>query len=265
MTTVFSKTLDVIARRGPITVFVRNDDVDRDEDSLRRLVDLFGELRAPLSLAIVPGLLADEAGAYLRDAQQQSPDLLELHQHGWLHENHEACGPAAEFGPSRSFDQQLADIATGQRRMREVLQDAWYPAFTPPWHRCTEDTMRALLALGFEALSSSVNQVQSLADTDGLCKVPVTLDVEFESQPPARLKAGTAIQLFEQMMDHHFIGLLLHHKVMEPESFAFLKSWLGRLVNHEGVRFATLRSIARNPERFTFSGPSARFQPVAAV
>ena len=263
MTPVFSKTLDIIARRRPITVFVRNDDVDLDEDSLRRLIDLFRELRATLSLAIVPGLLSDEAGAYLRNAQRQTPGILELHQHGWMHKNHETSGPAAEFGPARSFYRQLADIAAGERRMREVFEDAWYPAFTPPWHACTEDTMRALLALGFEAFSSSVNQVQSLAEVTGMCKVPVTLDLEFEFQSPAKPGGGTAIQLFEQMVDHHFVGLLLHHKVMQAESFALLRSLLARLVEHEGIRFATLCSLARGPERFRFSGPSARFQQVA--
>ena len=263
MTPVFSKTLDIIARRRPIILFVRDDDVDLDEDSLRRLIDLFAELRMPLSLAIVPGLLTDEAGVYLRNAQGQAPGILELHQHGWMHKNHETSGPAAEFGPGRSFDQQLADIAAGQHRLQDVFQDAWYPAFTPPWHACTKDTMRALLALGFEAFSSSVNQVQSLAEEDGLCKVPITLALEFEFQSPARPRGETAIQLFEQMVDHHFVGLLLHHKVMQPESFALLKSLLARLVGHEGIRFATLRSLARGQERFRFSGPSARFRQVA--
>lgn len=260
MTPVFSRTLDLIARRQPITVFVRDDDVDLDEDSLRRLIDLFQELRAPLSLAVVPGLLTDEAGVYLRNVQRQAPGLLELHQHGWLHKNHEAGGPAAEFGPGRSFDQQLADIAAGQHRMHEVFQDAWYPAFTPPWHACTRDTLRALSALGFEAFSSSVNQVQSLEGEDGMCKVPVTLDLEFEFQSLPRPGGETAIRLFEQMLDHHFVGLLLHHKVMKPEAFDLLKRLLERLVEHDGIRFTTLRALARDKQPFRFSGPSARFQ-----
>jgi hypothetical protein len=263
MTPVFSTTLDIVTRSRPTTLFVRDDDVDLDEDNLRRLIDLLAELRVPLSLAIVPGLLTHEAGVYLRNAQRQAPGILELHQHGWMHKNHETTGPPAEFGPCRSFDQQLADIAAGQRRLQEVFEDAWYPAFTPPWHACTEDTVRALLALGFEGFSSSVNQVQSLAEEDGLCKVPITLDLEFEFQSPAKSVGGIAIRLFEQMAHGCFVGLLLHHKVMKADSFAWLKSLLARLAEHEGIHFATLRSIARGREPFHFSGPTARFRQVA--
>ncbi len=258
---VFSKTLDLIARRGPITVFVRDDDVDRDEDSLRRLVDLFGELDAPLSLAVVPGLLTDTAVEYLRSAQRNAPARLELHQHGWLHQNHEEPGGrAAEFGWSRSFDQQISDIDAGRRRMREFFEDRWYAAFTPPWHASTENTAKALLTLGFEAFSGSVNQVLSLAHVGALCKVPVTLDFEFV----ATAKAQTAVHLFQQMMDHQFVGLLLHHKIMKAGGFAFLKSWLTPLLRHEGVRFTTLRDLARSGEGFTFACPRARLQPLDA-
>jgi hypothetical protein len=260
VTPIFSKTLDIIARSRPVTVFVRDDDVDVEEDSLRRFIDLFGELGVPLSLGIVPGLLTGQAGVYLGNAQRQAPGLVELHQHGWLHQNHESGGPPAEFGSARGFDRQFADIAAGQRRMREVFADGCFAGFTPPWHACTKDTLRALQELGFEAFSSSVNQVQELAEENGLCKVPVTLDLEFEFQSPGKLRGETAIQLFEQMMDHHFIGLLLHHKVMQAESLALLRSLLARLAAHGGIRFATLRSLARGTEPFRFSGPLARFQ-----
>ena len=261
---VFSKTLDLIARRRPITVFLRNDDVDIAEDSLRRLIDLCVELQVALSLAIVPGLLTDEAGIYLQGMHRRHPEILELHQHGWMHRNHQPGGPAAEFGSSRSFDLQLADIASGARRMREVFADAWFPAFTPPWHACTSDTLRALTALGFSAFSGSVNQVQSWANQTGLCLVPVTLDLEFEFQPAFKPGGETAIRLFEHMVDHHFAGLLVHHKVMSPASFAMLRTILTSLRAHPAIHFATLKDLAGAEPRFVFSGPSSRFQPAVA-
>jgi len=256
--TVFAKTLDALALRGAITLFVRDDDVDGHDDNLRRLMDLCAELRVPLSLAIVPGLLDDEAGSFLLDAWRQAPELLEFHQHGWRHQNHEAAGSPAEFGPSRSFQQQREDIRAGQCRMREIFGDGWYAGFTPPWHAATPDTLRALTELGFEAFSSSVDQV--LAAPSGLCLVPATLDLEFELATPSKPRSETVLQLFEQILDHQFVGLVLHHKVMQPAAFAFLKSFLAPMAAHPGIRLATLRSLAQSDPSFRFTGAPTRFR-----
>ena len=47
-----------------------------------------------------------------------------------------------------------ARIAAGQARMDEAFGNRWFPAFTPPWNRCTEETRRALEELGFSVLST---------------------------------------------------------------------------------------------------------------
>ena len=264
MAIVFSRTLDLLARRGPISVFVRDDDVDQDEESLHRLIDLCMELQVPLSLAVVPGLLTDAAADYLMSVARQAPGLLELHQHGWLHRNHEAPGePPAEFGSKRSFDDQLAALKSGRRRMDEAFGEAWYPGFTPPWHASNRDTIDALVACGFEAYSGSAESVRAFDDFDALCKVPVTLDVDYIVESQGKIRSQSAIHLFEQMMEYHFAGLLLHHKKMTPEGFAFLRSWLTPLRKHSGAQFETLRSLARRKEPFVFTGPLDRFRPVS--
>jgi hypothetical protein len=48
------------------------------------------------------------------DHKRFTPDLIELDQHGWQHTNHETTGRKCEFGPSRSYEQQYADIAQGK-------------------------------------------------------------------------------------------------------------------------------------------------------
>jgi predicted deacetylase len=79
--------------------------------------------------------------------------LIELNQHGWRHTNHEPEGRKCEFGASRSFEEQLADIARGREVLEHAFGKAFSPVFTPPWNRCTQDTYRALDQLGFRALS----------------------------------------------------------------------------------------------------------------
>ena len=74
---------------------------------------------------------------------------------------------------SRSRDEQCADIAAGQERLRELFGDRLDPFFTPPWNRCTRDTGECLVELGFTLLSR-----EHRAEPLGLLpELPVHLDV----------------------------------------------------------------------------------------
>src|SRR5262245_58540399 len=102
-------TLDELEASGrKVNVFFRNDNVDQDEESLRRLLELFILEQIPVNMGVIPGLLTDEAIKLLKEFQ--SP-LFDLNQHGWQHVNHERQGPQFEFGSSRTFQEQFVDIA----------------------------------------------------------------------------------------------------------------------------------------------------------
>src|SRR5262245_23769856 len=147
-----------LARRqqqaAPLRLFFRDDDVDEDEATLRRLLGFFLERETPINLGVIPGRLTAACAELLAQSASVAPALLELNQHGWLHLNYEREGRKCEFGPSRTYAEQLADIARGQARMTEAFGPNWFPVFIPPWNRCTEETHRALDQLGFRALSA---------------------------------------------------------------------------------------------------------------
>lgn len=229
-------------RMAPLRLFFRDDDIDEDEASLRRLLDLFLQAGTPLILGVIPGRLTDAAIALLTASQRQYPRLIELNQHGWLHTNHEHSGKKCEFGPSRNLAEQYADIAAGQARMNAVFGPAWFPVFIPPWNRCTAATAQALDELGFRALSRDRGQVAFAGFR--FCELPVTLDL-YQWRGGAALRPAEELsrELLEQIERAETIGVLLHHKVMTAEAFAFVSELLQLFQHAPNVEHHTFQSL----------------------
>lgn len=228
----------------PLHVFFRDDDVDEDEPSLRRLLNLFLDRGVPVSLGVIPGRLTGQAISTLARQSSSFPHVIELCQHGWKHINHEKSGRKCEFGVSRTFPEQLQDIANGQAKMSEAFGENFYPAFIPPWNRCTEETYRVLDQLGFLMLS----QLQSDSPAAGynFRECPVTLDL-YRWRGGARLRPPEEIvgELALQIGQRDTVGIMLHHKVMNDESFLFLDLLIQTLSGYPVVRFHTFQSMLR--------------------
>jgi predicted glycosyltransferase len=226
-----------------VDVFLRDDDVEQEESSLRRLLDVALVRSVPLNLEVIPGVLPDSNGELLQEYKHYFPTLLELNQHGWQHRNHERIGKKSEFGLNRSFEQQLEDISRGKQTLEQAFSDRFHAVFTPPWNRCTDDTMLALDRLGFRVLSRSRNG-HAEATGHGFREIPITLDL-FRWKDGAALRSRQEIvtDLVRQLDDGGTIGLMLHHKVMGAEAFAFLEGLLDELIGHPVVRFHTFRSL----------------------
>lgn len=226
----------------PLHVFFRDDDVDEDEASLRRLLKLFLDREVPVNLGVIPGRLTGQAISMLARQSNSLPRSIELCQHGWKHINHEKSGRKCEFGVSRTFPEQLQDVASGQAKMKEAFGDNFYPAFIPPWNRCTEETYRVLDRLGFLMLS----QLQSDSPVAGykFRQCPVTLDL-YRWRGGARLRPPEEIvrDLDLQIRRRDAVGIMLHHKVMNDESFLFLDSLIRTLSRYPVIRFHTFQSM----------------------
>ncbi len=227
---------------APLHLFFRDDDVDEDEATLRRLLQLFLRRETPINLGVIPGRLTAAGDKLLAQSVSAAPALLELNQHGWWHLNHERTGRKCEFGPGRTYAEQLADIARGQARMTEAFGLHWFPVFIPPWNRCTEDTYRALDQLGFRVLSAK--RGNSVVTGYRFKEISVTLDLY-------RWQGGVCLKPSEEIVDdliallprQQTIGMMLHHKVMDERAFSFLGSMLDALASHPTVRFHTFQSL----------------------
>ncbi len=231
------------AQQGaPLRLFFRDDDVDEDEASLRRLLRLFLHAETPINLGVIPGRLTKAATNLLIECKQPHPQLLELNQHGWLHTNHEGSGKKCEFGPSRSFDEQLADLAAGQACMNEAFGQTWHHVFIPPWNRCTAATARALDQLGFRALSRDRGQ-PGFAGYQ-FCELPVTLDLyQWRDGAALRPLEELAQALAQQIAAADTIGVLLHHKVMDDDACALLADLLHLFKQAPNVACETFQNL----------------------
>ncbi len=215
----------------PIDVFFRDDDAGWGDERLLELIARFAVHGLPLDLAVIPAEVSDGLAAQLVERHAG------LHQHGYAHTNHEREGRKCEFGVSRSRDEQRADIAAGQERLRELFGDRLDPFFTPPWNRCTRDTGECLGELGFTLLSRE-HRAEPFG-LDGLAELPVHLDV-------ARLTPEELDERFaSHVADGAPVGVMFHHAVMEPEDMARADALLALLAGHVNVVPRTMASLCR--------------------
>ncbi|MDD2805050.1 MAG: DUF2334 domain-containing protein [Elusimicrobiales bacterium] len=134
--------------------FLRCDDVVRPDRAFLRVFNLLGGLGLPLSCAVIPAGAGKALAAFFR-RQRELGARTEALQHGLSHAEHAGNRYLKhEFGPARSYEEQLADLAEGKKLLARLLGST-PPIFVPPFHAYNSDTLRALRALGFRGLSAS--------------------------------------------------------------------------------------------------------------
>ncbi len=238
------QSLDELAKKNKaIRIFLRDDDADDDLEALRSLFDVTLASSVPLNLAIIPGSLSDAGIRLLDNHKHLHPDLFGLNQHGWLHLNHEKEGRKCEFGQSRTFDQQFEDVSQGKALLENVFGDKFYPVFTPPWNRCTEDTFKVLDRLNFKVFSK--DKGKQAVTGFAFQEISTTLDLyRWKDKPSMKTPEEIIEALLVQMRAEDPIGILLHHKVMGPEEFSFLDFLLRELRRYPNIPFHTFESLS---------------------
>lgn len=198
------------ARAGPCELFVRDDDGGWDDTALVALLDACAAIGTVVDVAVIPDALGDELAGLLIDRIAEG--VARVHQHGRAHTNHEPEGRKCEFGATRSYAQQLDDIASGQARMRAAFGDCLDAVFTPPWNRCVEATAEALVECGIDVLSRDASAVPFARPE--LTEVPVTIDwmaKRDEHWTPDRL----GVRLADALAATEIVGVMLHHAVTD--------------------------------------------------
>jgi Polysaccharide deacetylase len=210
----------------PVQVFFRDDDAGWRDDRLRALLDRIARFGLPLDVAVIPQALGPGM------ARELVARGVAVHQHGLAHVNHEPEGRKHEFGPSRSYEQQRADIEAGRTLLTERLDGALEPIFTPPWNRCTRDTGLCLAELGFAVLSRE-SRAEPLG-VEGLRELPVTLDfVRLEPDELARRFAAARPP----------IGVMFHHAEMDDGAMDRADQLLALLAGHGRVAARAMMAL----------------------
>jgi peptidoglycan/xylan/chitin deacetylase (PgdA/CDA1 family) len=225
----------------PCPVFFRDDDAGWGDARLFRLLDLFEAKGVPVDVAVIPdGVSADTVNQL---GSRAARGAVALHQHGWSHTNHERTGRKCEFGPSRSYADQSADIVAGRTWLLELFGDRLDPIFTPPWNRCTTATARAAAEAGLTVLSR--DNTAAPLEEHGLVEVPVRVDW-FGHRKGVRWSRDELGQRIAQELEGRTpVGVMLHHAVTEPDDQAAIDQLLRLLAEHPGVQLVTIQAVAQ--------------------
>jgi hypothetical protein len=224
-----------------INFFFRDDDIGWGDDCLFELLDLFEYHALPLDLAVIPEAMTPELARTLEERSASSRSQFEMHQHGFVHLNHESLGRKCEFGPSRSIEMQRRDIEAGWRKLTELLGPSVRPFFTPPWNRCTAETGECLAKLGFRVLSRdfTADPLRVL----GLAELPVCIDWCAKKRGVRLNRAELGALMAERVKTTNPVGIMFHHEWMNADERKAAGELLALLASHPHARCSTMRAI----------------------
>ncbi len=229
------------------SVFFRDDDAGWDTPSLFSLLDAFELRHLPIDLAVIPTELDPALGKNL--IARRSHGQVGLHQHGFGHVNHESSGRKHEFGPSRNFDQQIADISRGRDLLTYRLGGAVDPIFTPPWNRCTSHTAAALAQLEFRILSQ--DNTATVLYQPNLAQLPITLNWQGATSGVRWTAAELAQRICSALGSHSPVGIMLHHAPMTVEDSALLTDLLDLICGHPSLVVLSMIDTCANANHDT--------------
>ncbi|MGB3942118.1 MAG: hypothetical protein WBK96_11560, partial [Candidatus Manganitrophaceae bacterium] len=125
----------------------------------------------------------------------------------------------------------------------KIFGEKFYPVFTPPWNRCTEETHHVLDRLGFRVFSK--DKGERPVTRFSFKEISTTLDLyRWKGKPLMKSPEEIVESLTIQMRETGPVGILLHHKVMNEEAFHFLDALLGLFCRYPNIRFHTFQSLA---------------------
>ncbi|MEJ2639579.1 MAG: polysaccharide deacetylase family protein [Desulfosarcinaceae bacterium] len=238
-----ARAADARSMKQPATVWFRADDIGVPSRQCRRMLNVFAAHQVPLALALVPAWLTEPRWkALIADGGDGVP-LWGWHQHGWRHHNHEPAGKKQEFGPARRPGTLRADLERGRRRLVSILEEAFLPAFTPPWNRCSAETLEQLKALGFRAVSRS--QGAKPPAPRALCDLNVNVDLHTRKAVRPHEDWEALLRELESALVGGWCGIMLHHQRMNAFAFDFLEILLQHMVKHKHFRIVHLKTLLK--------------------
>lgn len=238
-------------RTRPVDCFFRDDDGGWDDAALLRLVACFERAGVPLDIAIIPEATGPGLAACLLERKQSRATSIGFHQHGSGHLNHETSGRKCEFGTSRTRAQQFDDIETGRERLQRLFGEAIDPIFTPPWNRCTADTLAALEELGFGALSR--NRGASPQASGRLQELNVHVDWMRHRLATGPDHRAIVEAIAGSLRHDEPVGIMLHHAVMSDGDFHALSELLSLLRSQPNVGLRSMSELTAHAGKPDFS------------
>ena len=208
-------------------IIFRADDIGVPGRQFFQLTDTFARHRVPLNLAVVPSWLTGRRWRQIHQQAAKTPELWCFHQHGRSHTNHQTHGKKGEFGSCRGREEIERDLTLGRERLARIMGPQFFPAFTPPWNRCSETTLDLLVRHGFYAVSRSSGRQPPLPP--GLPDFFVTVDLHTRKEDDPAHGWRNLLDELDRSLTEGWCGIMLHHQRMNDAAFAFVDTLLPML------------------------------------
>ena len=225
------------------TVFFRADDIAIPSKQFSQLIESFKKHKMPLCLATVPTWLNTSRLADLQPLVGCSTSQWCWHQHGYVHRNFEPVGKNQEFGPARTYSEITSSIKKGKDRLDLLLGALNQPVFTPPWNRCSKETLQALQDLKFHAISRS--RGAQPPTTAIFPDFQVNVDLHTRKEQASDQGFHNLLAELEQSLASGRCGIMLHHQRMNNHAVDFLDTLLSCLHKNTGISFVHFGDLLR--------------------
>lgn len=232
------------------TFFLRDDDVAEADPAFLRVFKFLLGVRVPTVYAVIPAKIKPGL-THLLTGHPEAGRLFETAQHGLCHCDHSGnTYLRQEFGPSRAFSRQLADIRTGRDLMKKEFGRLFIPVFVPPFHMYNSDTVKAAVKAGLTAFSAS-KSIGAIHGS-GLVFLPAQVNVnEYDLALKAvpleikKLKEKTLKALRTPGMT---AGIYFHHSDLKRRNLEVFENYiifLKELASRRWIELALFSSILR--------------------
>jgi len=243
-----STALDLSTYPQPIPVLFRADDIGVLSASFLRMLDLFHTHQFPLCLAVVPTWLSQARWKAIQSHVDTGSSLWCWHQHGWNHTNHQPLGKKCEFGSARSRSAISGDLSRGKDRLLTVIGSEFSPFFTPPWNRCSEETLEILAELGFSGVSRSQGEQ---GKNNPLEDFYINVDLHTRKETCGRSALENLCDELRLAVEQHYVSIMIHHQLMDDSAFELLDLLLTLVAGNSKFRACTFHHLRepKKPER----------------
>ncbi|MGI9537763.1 MAG: DUF2334 domain-containing protein, partial [Desulfocapsaceae bacterium] len=232
--------LDLSTSCRPIPVLFRADDIGVLSTNFLRMLDLFQTHHLPLCLAVVPTWLSQTRWRAIKTHIDTGSPLWCWHQHGWNHTNHQSTGKKCEFGSARSRSAISNDLSRGKDRLLRIVGSDYSPFFTPPWNRCSEETLAILAELGFSGVSRSRGEQ---GENGSLKDFFINVDLHTRKETDG----GSALEgLCDELrlaVEQHYVSVMIHHQLMNDSAFELLELLLTLVAGNSKFRACTFNDL----------------------
>ncbi|MFH1729247.1 MAG: DUF2334 domain-containing protein [Pseudomonadota bacterium] len=223
---------------------IRIDDVPKNNfyhlDVATRLLDQ----NIPVLVNIIPKELNEENFKPWIKLKRKFSGLLLFGQHGLYHTDYSEINRSSfEFGPTRTYKQQLSDIIEGKNIIEKILGKDTVDIFCPPFNRYDLNSLRALNVLGFKIISVGSN----IKDWDhNPIQVTSSLDPHpwVKGQPASGVFSFFVGNLILSIMSRNpCISIVLHPHLTQPAIMDKLIEMVILLKDKKAIEWKTIYDV----------------------